>query len=464
MIRYLALFCLLATAVLIGCRKDDEFTKDPSATLRFSTDTVMFDTVFTQVGQQRPLSITKQFWVINPNNKGVKVTIFLAGNIYGLYKLNIDGEATDRIQEKEIRANDSIAVFVQVYLNSVNQNTPFIVTDQIVFETNGNKQDIDLVAYAQDAIYLNNQVLSCAAGNLHWTADKPYVIYDSVLVPKGCILTIDAGARIHSHVQSSILIAGTLVVNGTSQRPVVFEGDRLDPDYRNRAGQWAGIRLLAGSVNNAISYATIKNGVIGLQVDSASANENPNLLLRNSTITNMLAAGLLGYSSEITAINNVISDCGQFTFYGALGGNYRLYYNTFSSSGIFFNRQNPQFLLDNSPLKNEAGAIIASFPLSFTLYNNIIYGSEEEEIIINQNAEGAAITADIRTNLIRTKLPVLNTGGNLLNIDPQFVNVQEQNLRLQPTSPAKTKATPITITTDFTDAPRGALPTIGAYE
>lgn len=36
----------------------------------------------------------------------------------------------------------------------------------------------------------------------------------------------------------------------------------------------------------------------------------------------MSAVGIVGYSAHIVAVNNLISDCGQFGFFGALGGKY----------------------------------------------------------------------------------------------------------------------------------------------
>jgi hypothetical protein len=456
---------ILIIASLWGCRKEDEFTTDSGAKLSFSLDTLLFDTVFSQVSGNRPLSITKQLWVINRNNKGVKVDIRIAGNQYGLYKINVDGEPATAVSQKEIRGKDSIVIFVQVYLNRVNSNTPFIVTDQLVFETNGNKQDVDLVAYAQDAIYLNNEVVNCASGNLHWTADKPYLIYDSILVPFGCTLTIDAGTKIFSHNQSAILIAGSINVNGTATNPVVFTGDRLDPDYKDFTGQWGSIHLLSSSSNNVITHALIKNGSIGIRVDSLSNNQNPKLMLRHTRIENMLIVGLLGFTADITAINNQIVDNGQFNFYASYGGNYRLYHNTFVSFGLKFNRQNAQFLLDNSPLTNSQNQITAVFPLDAILVNNIIYGNQDEELILNNNSSGGTFGLTAQNNLLRTELKALDVNGNILNKDPLFTSIAEGNYRLDAQSPVKGKGIFVNVLTDFSENPRSnTAPTIGAFE
>lgn len=460
-----ALAFLFLVSIVFSCRKEDEFTSE-ATTLRLSTDTVFFDTVFSQVGQNRPLSITKQLWVVNTNAKGVKVNIALKGTAAGIFKLNIDGVPTAALTGKEIRGNDSIVIFVQAYLNQGNSNTPFIVTDQLLFETNGTSQDVDLVAWGQDAHYLNDSILAVA--NHVWTDDKPYVIYNSVLVPKGATLTINEGTKVHSHVKSTFYVQGTLIINGTKDKPVIFQGDRLDPYWRDNAGQWIGIRLLPGSVNNQITYTIIKNGVVGLEADSLSSNANPNLILQNSIIQNMAAAGLVGYSSKIVAINNVINNCSQFTFYGALGGNYTLYHNTFANYGIGFNRQTPQFVLDNSPFKNAAGAIVAKFPLDFDCVNNIIYGSQEEELVFNnaEDGEQSFTIHNFSNNLIRTAKIKNLPNTNIINADPIFENSVEFNYSLKSNSPAKGKGVFITgIDKDISGNPRNtSKPTIGAYE
>jgi hypothetical protein len=465
-------YILILTAIFVSgifhaCRIEDEFTTDPSAKLQFSVDTIYFDTVFTQLDSSgvRPISVTQQIRVINPNNNAVKTNIRLSGNFPSVFKLNIDGQSTNQVYGKEIYGKDSLIIFVQCYIPAGSQNLPFIVTDQILFETNGNIQDVDLVAWGQDANYLFNDVLDCNSGNLRWTADKPYVIYDSILVPEGCVLTIDAGARIHSYNKSSILVAGTLIVNGTANNPVIFEGTRLDGDYKELSNQWAGIRFLPRSKNNVITGSIIRNGFIGVEVDSQSVNSNPNLTITQSHIYNMSAVGIVGYSSHIVAVNNIISDCGQFGFFGALGGKYQLVHNTIASYNTKFNRQNPILVFDNTPYFDQQNNIVARYNLSFELVNNIVYGSLEEEFLINSHPQGLPITTPIiQSNLIRTKQSSLNTNGNVINRDPLFENFIINDYRLKANSPAKNTGTQTNILVDFKNNPRSNTPSMGCWE
>ncbi len=465
-------YILILTAIFVSgifhaCRIEDEFTTDPSAKLQFSVDTIYFDTVFTQLdsGGVRPISVTQQIRVINPHNNAVKTNIRLSGNFPSVFRLNIDGQSTNQVYGKEIYGKDSLIIFVQCYIQAGNQNLPFVVADQILFETNGNVQDVDLVAWGQDANYLFNDVLDCNTGNLRWTADKPYVIYDSILVPEGCVLTIDAGARIHSYNKSSILVAGTLIVNGTANNPVIFEGTRLDGDYKELSNQWAGIRFLPRSKDNIITGSIIRNGYIGVEVDSQSVNSNPNLTITQSQIYNMSAVGIVGYSAHVVASNNLITDCGQFGFFGALGGKYQLVHNTIASYNTKFNRQNPILVFDNTPYFDQQNNIVARYNLSFELVNNIVYGSLEEEFLINAHTQGLPITTPIiSNNLFRTKQGGLNTNGNVINKDPLFENFIINDYRLKANSPAKNTGTQTNILFDLKNNPRSTTPSMGCWE
>lgn len=467
-IKYYHILGLLLLALAWGsCRKNDVFTKE-GVNLTFSTDTVFFDTIFSKLGSNpnSPRSVTLQVRVTNPSKNAVKTQISLAGNFYGLFKLNVDGKGGTVFQDVEIRGNDSIYIFVQAYIDPVGSNTPFVVTDQILFETNGNKQDVDLVAWTQDAIYFENEVLDCSSGNLLWTSDKPIVIYDSILIPKGCTLTVEAGTQVHSFNKSCILVAGTLIVNGTIEKPAVFQGSRLDDDYKEMPGQWIGIRFLAGSSGNLITGAVVKNGVIGIQVDSMPSTGQYGLILKESMVKNMSACGLLNYTAKLYAENNLVANCGLYSFIGELGGTYTLLHNTFSAQSQVTGRQDPGFYLSNAPGRDGSGAIIYSFPLNFTVQNNIIYGSLEEEFYINEDADGVPITNATLTNcLIKTKNIALAINGNILNKDPRFKNVSQQDFDLESNSPCRNTGVGVGVFRDLKNRNRnGSAPSIGAYE
>ncbi|MFN6038712.1 MAG: hypothetical protein ACK452_09620, partial [Bacteroidota bacterium] len=120
-----------------------------------------------------------------------------------------------------------------------------------IFETNVNIQDVDLEAWGQDAYFHlpDNKIVFSSGGALYygiepcsaqWLSDKPHVVYGYRVVDSTCILNIDAGCKIYFHNNAGIWVYryGTLKVNGTIAQPVIFQGDRLEPEYADVPGQW----------------------------------------------------------------------------------------------------------------------------------------------------------------------------------------------------------------------------------
>ena len=111
---YLILALTLAFT-LPACHRNNNV----EANLEFSSDTVMFDTVFTTV-----TSSTRTFTVRNTTGSPVEVDIILAGGKQSYYSINVDGVAGTEFRNVEIPAHDSIFVFVKVNINPADQNLP----------------------------------------------------------------------------------------------------------------------------------------------------------------------------------------------------------------------------------------------------------------------------------------------------------------------------------------------------
>lgn len=455
---------LLAVVLLLlfgsSCRKERFFT-DSSAKLRFSTDTVLFDTVFTKLGSTgNPRSVNRRFTVTNPHNQTIKTNIRLAGGANSPFRINIDGMVSTEVKDYEIRKEDSIYLFVEVTIDPNNLSNPLIVYDSILFETNGNVQDVKLVAWGQDAYYFEDSVLAC---NITWAdKTKPYVIFNSVLVPEGCKLTIMEGVKVYSSVNSRLYVNGTLEVKGTAAERVVFQGSRLENRFDDVPGQWWGIRFLPASKNNSITYADIRNGIIGVEVDSLQAGGAPKLNISQTDIRNMSAAGLVGYTARIEALNCVVVNCGQYTFLGELGGHYLLTHCTFANYSTTFSRQKPHFGLSNADYKDGAGAVTTN-ALWYDMRNSIVYGSLTEELVFFEGG-GGALTKNIADCILKTETTGLAV-SNKLNIDPRFKNFRELDFQLDTLSPATDAAPALLppVLVDVKGEPR-VLPDIGAYE
>ena len=166
--------------------------------LEFSTDTLMFDTVFTTI-----TSVTRNFTVKNPGKQPVKLRICLAGAQQSYYSINVNGQSGVEFDEVEIPGRDSIFVFVKVNINPTDHNTPYLVTDSVLFYNTNRRQAVQLVAFGQDAHFIvadhggsmPYKIVAHEHEEVHWTNDKPWVIYGWAAVDSLGKLIIDPNAR-----------------------------------------------------------------------------------------------------------------------------------------------------------------------------------------------------------------------------------------------------------------------------
>ena len=195
---------VLCIWTLSSCKKDI-INEDTGLRLTFSQDTVFFDTVFTSIG-----SVTKYLTVHNPSNQKIRISsIRLAGGPASAYQINVDGDATYDAKDVELEPKDSMYIFIRANIDPTNINSPFVVSDSIVFLTNGNWQKVDLVAWGQNANYIladtyipgypKFKIVAHENESVTWTAEKPYVIYGYAVVDSTAMLMITRGAHIYFH-------------------------------------------------------------------------------------------------------------------------------------------------------------------------------------------------------------------------------------------------------------------------
>ena len=315
--------CLVLILSISSCRKD--FSTIPSfGQLEFSRDTVFLDTVFTNIG-----SATYNLRVYNRGTKDITIpAIALERGASSNYRLNVDGIPGKDFQNIDILAKDSIFVFVETTVDISSVPSP-LYTDRILFDNGMNQQRVELITLVQDAnfIYPGRDPFTLKIDSLTldgeattikgrfltneeltFTNTKPTVIYGYAAVSSNNTLTISSGAKVYFHDNSGLIIDkdASLKVNGTLNEKVVFEGDRLENSFSTLPGQWGTIWLRAGSKENEINYAQIKNGSIGILVDSITSSTSPTLTLKNTEIFNHSNFGVLARETSILGENIVI--------------------------------------------------------------------------------------------------------------------------------------------------------------
>lgn len=430
-----SLYFILTISTLIlwsSCRKDFDFQPSEGA-LTFSKDTVYLDTVFTNIG-----SSTYNLKVYNRSNNDISIpTLRLGQGQASHYRLNVDGIAGKEFQNVEILAKDSMYIFIETTFdieNVVTASNQFLYTDVVEFDSGSNFQKVDLVTLVKDAVFIypnrdaegvvetltfdvdgdgvddetNVQGRFLTNDELNFTDKKPYVIYGYAAVGENKTLNIDAGARVHFHANSGLLITNnaSLKVNGqwspdqtTLSNEVIFESDRLESLFDNIPGQWGTIWLFQGSKENDINFATIKNATIGVLAENNPISAIPKLTIKNSKIYNSSNFGILGRATSITAENVVFNNAGQSAFAGTYGGSYNFTHCTIANYWATSFRQFPALYLNNFLVLEDETTVTNA--LTAANFNNcIIYGNDNPEFLV-ETEEGADVNFKFTNCLIR---------------------------------------------------------------
>jgi len=473
---FIIIFSTLALAMVMNssCKKD---IIGSEKTLKFTTDTIFFDTVFTTLG-----SATRRLTVYNEHNTIIRISsISLAGGSTSMFTLNIDGVPGNMASDVEIPAHDSIFIFARVTVDPRNSNNPLAVSDSILFETNGNLQTVKLVAWGQDAHYIladtyrsglpPYKIVAHEGENITWSNDKPYVVFGYAVVDSTARLNIDQGARIYFASNSGLWIykGANIKVNGTKDNPVNFSGIRLEQWYRDIPGQWDRILINEGSVDNEINYAIIRNAFIGIQTETMGKSMGNKLLLKNTIIENMKAYGLLSRFYKIEGGNLLIDNCGQMAIAITTGGNYDFRQCTIGNYWNYSTRNTPSVFLSNY-YEDQANQVVYTGNLDKAYFGNcIIYGSLENEIDTSDKY-GGTFSYQFDHCLLKTSQNTSNALRFLhcyKNLDPQFTDIDVFNYTIKQSSPAKDSGDAVISAPypfDLNNKPRDGQPDLGAYE
>jgi hypothetical protein len=423
MIHLKRLFLLLPLVLLLfgqGCRKRPDFFVERGA-LDFSTDTIRFDSIFTNLP-----SPTERVTVVN--NSGENMLIKEVSLKSGAeFDLIFDGLTGDRISNYELADGDSAVAFVSF---------------------KSQRED------------------------------------DYLYVPDGHTLIIRAGTQlfftpridVDFNLVSGIVVYGRMLVEGTKGNEVVFQGSRFGEDYAETPGQWRGISFGNLARASKIEHALIKNGFIGVYQEYGNPGFGPKVLIEKSEIRNMSAFGIYsnGFTDNnyvyplIRANNSLIHNSATANLGIFGGGKYDFNQCTFANYTVDFRRNSPQMIINN--YDDNVGGIIYYCRTYFR--NCIIWGTEEDEFAPDSFPVPNQWDVFFSNTIIRTTLPL--KGSNIISSqdddfikfkDPTAGDADERDYRLELRSPGVNIGKVLTgLNTDLDDRLRDAQPDAGCYE
>ena len=455
-----ALFSLLAVSCI-----SDEFTDSPSATLAFSRDTVNFGTVFTDL-----TTPTSRLIVFNRNSKGVNISSIKVADPDSPFRLNVDGVSGTVFNDVEIRGRDSIYIFLECFIDEDDSAEPRKVSDKLQFVTNGNLQEVEVEAWGWNVTRLVGETLT---KDMTMTAERPYIVFDSLIVDKGMTLNVLPGAMILFHDKAVLQVKGTLNAEGEVGKMIQMRGDRLDdvlPDvgYDLLAGQWEGIIIHPESFNNVLSFVDMRSTSIGLRADSCGDLSRQKLTLHNSWLHNSQSTVLSADYAKVDAFGCCFSEAADAVV-SLKGGVHKFVQCTIANYYLFSSNSRPNLLLSHclpEDLEDNSQPLMKA-----DFENGIIWGVIGSAIYPGDLTESQVFLRDM---IIKADGEDDDNFINCLwNEDPLFMTVREDyyfNYRVMEDSPAIDRGNPDFITPetlidmDGIDRLSSGNPTLGAYQ
>lgn len=368
------LLAAIVAVCVVGCREEQGFSTSPAHRLQFSSDTIAFDTLFTEVS-----SATYSFLIYNRNSYDqLIVDARLAGGDASPYRVNLDGLAGTAFSDINIRGGDSLFVFVEVTVDPRGINDPFEVRDSLQFTlASGAIQQVQLCAFGQDATVLRGMNI---ATDTRLTAERPYLIYDSLVVGEAATLYLEPGTRLYFGDKVEMQVYGRLNAAGTLDAPIIFRGARTDRmfsylPYDRLSAQWGGITLHPSSFDNLFEHCDIHSGTYGLR---AMSNDITRLKLRvrDSQIHNVDEDALQLTLCNAEFFNSLFTNAGGHCV-NILGGLLQFWSCTMANFFPWSSERGVALNISNYDTEEQL-----IYPLVFTTFANcIITGSKDDELM-----------------------------------------------------------------------------------
>lgn len=430
----------LLLPIFFSCEENDDFSSDPNIRLSFSRDTISFDTVFTDIGSSR-----RTLMVYNPSGSAVVISSAKVMNPdKSGFSIVFDGVSGVDIQNTELLKKDSAYLYVMVKIDPNNANNPILIRDSICFTINGKQQFIQLEAVGQDVHLWRGKSI---VNDTTLTGEKPFLVYDSLIVEKSATLNIEKNVKIHFHSGAGIKVYGTIKAMGTVTEPIIFRGDRTDNLFSNVPydripGQWEGMEVDSLSFNNYFEHFHLRNSIKGIWFKPSNLS-NSKAIFRNSIIHNTKEDGINAQNCDIKGENSLFSNSGG-ALVKLIGGKYEFLHCTLANYMSWWGMRPGKALIIGNYTDDERFAPLIKCDFA----NSIISGSGNSEIKFQEAPEVIPTPFEhLFTNCL------IKIGGeddaNFVNTiwkeDAKFKNINKDNDRfysfeLDSLSPAINKA------------------------
>lgn len=358
------------SVLLVACNEDADFSSIPSLRLEFSCDTVMFDTLFTDV-----VSPTAKFMVRNRNENSMRINnIQLGAGGESPFSVLVDGQYGSYMSNLEIRAKDSIYVLASVNLDRNGADVPLMVKDSLIFNLeSGIQQSILLMAYGRDVTFLRGEKIAADTE----LAEGHYVVYDSLTVDSAASLTLQPGTTLYFHDKAFLKVHGTLVAEGTLESPIVMRGDRTDRmfhylPYDRIPGQWEGVTFTSTSNGNRLAFCDIHSANYGIKVERGDTTVQ-RITIESSKVQNFHGNALELIMARANVQNSLFANA-EGNCVKVVGGSVSFVHCTLANFYVW--RQRDVALALHNSIDDEPA------PLYGALFANcLITGSKKDEVM-----------------------------------------------------------------------------------
>ena len=421
---------MLALATFAVCCRP-VFVSDSAATLRFSSDTLRFDTIFSPLG-----STTFSCKVYNPGSKNLLFDeVRLRGESASPFRMNVDGRAGYSVANVKLAKKDSLFIFLEV-----KKNQTLLLTDAVVFVVNGVELAgrIEAVAYGQEAVVFDRD--TSPRSGYTFTADKPYILNGVVAVDSAATVRVAAGAKLYFGAAAGIDVNGALEVAGTPENPCIFSFPRYnDPWYSDATGQWSGVSI-SPTGRASVRCAKIRGARCAFAV-SDTLNEAPDVQLTlEQSVVAFSEVGVQLSGGRVSA-GSCLFACHSNNAALVESGCVSFYHCTFASGAYLstpVTLQNYRLRKKGKP-NNSYDTISA--PLEAYFANSIIYGKSANGLSVREyRHQVAAMRFTLERCIVKLDNSFdLSNGERYVGIitqDPMFANAAKNDFHLSEESPA----------------------------